>query len=90
MGADRALVLSIVDPALSKYVAEKLQEEAAILKERRTGREEKELAAAASQGRTLHVAPPGQRPPGEQRKLTKAEKNAAKAAGKGASPTPPG
>jgi hypothetical protein len=48
MGGSRARGRALVDPTLSRWVADRLQEESAILKERRKGREERELAASAA------------------------------------------
>ena len=47
LGNDHGSSLALVCPALSKFVASKLQDEAAILKERRKGREERVLAISA-------------------------------------------
>ena len=41
MGGDRPKAAAMVSPALVSGVAQKMQEEAAVLKERRKGREER-------------------------------------------------
>ena len=43
MGGSRSRGMALVDPALQRWVADRLQAESAILKERRKGREEREL-----------------------------------------------
>ena len=48
MGGERPKGAALVCPALAQYVAQKMQEDAAVLKERRKGREERELLAAAT------------------------------------------
>ena len=50
LGSARASGPSLIMPELAKWVAESLSSEAAILKERRKGREERAQAAAAGGG----------------------------------------
>ena len=57
LGQGRSRGQALVSPELEKWVSERLQEESAVLKERRKGREERMLAAG--------LTPPGfQAPPG--------------------------
>ena len=44
MGASRPNGRALIAPELTKWISTRLQEEAAILKERRKGREERQLA----------------------------------------------
>ena len=47
LGGGRAKGYALVSPELERWVAKRMEEEAAVLKERRKGREERALAAAA-------------------------------------------
>ena len=63
LGASRSRGHALVAPALEKWVAEKLAEESGILKERRKGREERQLArsGADSSGTGGHPPTPKQK-----------------------------
>ncbi|CAK0899549.1 unnamed protein product, partial [Prorocentrum cordatum] len=50
LGGDRAKGYALISPELERWVAKRMEEQAAVLKERRKGREERALAAAASGG----------------------------------------
>ena len=52
MGADRSRGRALIAPALEEWVASKLKDEAAILKERRKGREERQLARSGGSSST--------------------------------------
>ena len=49
MGGELTRSAALVSPALQEYVADKLREESAVLKERRKGREERILLATAQE-----------------------------------------
>ncbi|CAK0806514.1 unnamed protein product, partial [Prorocentrum cordatum] len=50
LGGDRAKGYALISPELERWVAKRMEEQAAVLKERRKGREERALAAAATGG----------------------------------------
>ena len=72
--------MSMVSPELSKHVTERLQTEASILKERRAGREERQLAAKAGSG-SGDARPPGEEVGLSKRAKARAGKAQAKSAG---------
>lgn len=65
LGGDRSRGRALVSPALEEWIADKLKQEAAIMKERRKGREERQLA----RGSDAAASPPatGQQPGGGRR-----------------------
>ncbi|CAK0855849.1 unnamed protein product, partial [Prorocentrum cordatum] len=50
LGGDRAKGYALISPELERWVAKRMEEQAAVLKERRKGREERALAAAVTGG----------------------------------------
>ncbi len=69
LGNHRSKGLAIVSPLLEQYVATKLQEESAVLKERRKGREERRLARGDPSSPNTSSAH-GAGPPGAEGTLT--------------------
>ena len=81
MGGGRASGASLVAPLLTRFVADRMQEEAAVLKERRKGRGERVLADGAFGG-AHRPSGGGGGDGGGERVLPKKEKAKAKAEAK--------